>query len=88
MTAPKILLDGETVGALDSFEMTDVRAANLRAGMILMDADLGVAEAVIDHRIGAVRGTGSIAFLIEDVTTGRYEQAQIHGNRYVTVAAR
>lgn len=72
-TTPLITTDGDTVSTLDSFDSVRIPTASLRPGMILVD-DLGCAAAALDHRIGARPG-GTVAWLVEDLSTGRYVEA-------------
>ncbi len=69
-TTPLITADGETVSCLDEFDTVRIPTAALRPGMILVDVD-GFAAAALDHRIGARPG-GIVAWLVEDLETGRY----------------
>ena len=89
MTTARILKDGE-IDTLDLFATgyTLIKASSLKPGHVLMDAELEVPGAVIDHRIAAPRGSGAVAFLVADLDRGGWTQIQIHANAQVKVLAR
>lgn len=85
---PRIFADGETVGALDTFEPVLVRADRLRPGMVTLDPELNTPVWAIDHRVRATRNSGNVAWFVEDLEGSGYTVAHLYPSTLVPVAAR
>lgn len=78
---------GNEIDTLTPVAVKSVLAASLRAGMILVD-EFDCPTIAIDHRIkAAVRGTGQITFLVEDLERGGWHDMTIRATKIVKVAA-
>lgn len=79
----------DNVDTLDPFatDSTDLKATSLREGMVVMDRELGTPLLWLDHRVRAARNSGSVAFLVHDLETGRIETHHFHENTHVKVLA-
>jgi len=80
-----ILPEGEDLDTLADVATVDVKVRSLRPGHVLTD-DLDCPAAVIDHRIGASRGT--VRYLVNDLDRGGWSEIKLHENGTVKVVAR
>lgn len=87
MTTPVILADNEAVDPFAT-KATEIKATSLKPGHVLMDPELGTPAAMIDHRIPATRGAGTVAYLVNDLDRGGWTKIEIHANKSVSVLAR
>lgn len=90
-TAALILADGDTPPAMfDEYRTTTVLGANVRPGMVLVDVELGIPAAIVDHRIGSAGPrTGAIEYLVENLDGGpRYTRQALGARSRITVVAR
>jgi hypothetical protein len=77
----------ENIDALSQPATVEVKGANLREGMVIVD-ELGCPSAGLDHRIRAERNSGSVAFLVNDFDRGGYRQDHFHRNVTFRVVAK
>lgn len=88
-TAPAAYIhpEGADIDTLAEVPTTTVKASALKPGMVLVD-DLDCPVAVIDHRVRATRGTGDVAYLINDLERGGWRTQRLGANSQITVMAR
>lgn len=88
MTKNALILTATTIeiDPLAEVAVTTVPARSLREGMVLVD-EFDMPAAVVDHRMRATRGSGSVKFMLLDVETGKHIEHAFHANRTVRVAA-
>jgi len=85
--SPKIHEDFANIDTLSQPATTEVLGSALKAGMVLVD-ELGCPTAGLDHKIRALRNSGSAAFLVADFDRGGWRQDHFHRNVRFTVVAR
>lgn len=86
MSKAAVLESFEGIDTLAEVTVIAVSAANLRAGMVIVD-DLGCPVIGLDHRITATRNSGGIAFLGADLDNGGWNRIEIHRNQDIRVMA-
>ncbi|AEK09902.1 hypothetical protein FGG30_gp092 [Mycobacterium phage Pixie] len=81
---------------LDSFADVDtfatpaaveVKAANLRPGMVLLDPELGTPAAGLDHKLRAARNSGNVSWFVADLDNGGWRELHLRPSLVVKVAA-
>lgn len=87
-TAARILAETESVDTLEPMPSTTVLASSLKPGMVLLDPELMTPAAVVDHRVKAVRGLGTVAYLVLDLDARRYDTVSLRAGAPILVAAR
>ena len=86
-TAAYIHPEDADIDILSQPPTTTLKASSLRPGHVLIDPVLCCPIAVIDHRVRAQRGSGSIAYLIIDLDRGGWRTVKFHENARITVMA-
>lgn len=75
------------IGTLTPVTVKSVLARNLREGMTLVD-EFDCPVVIIDHRLKTtVRGTGQVAFLVEDLEGGGWRDITLRPSKPVRVMA-
>lgn len=84
-----LILEGfEDVDVLSQPPTVEVCGRNLRAGMVLVDPDLGTPAVGLDHKVQAPRNSGSVAFLCADLEKGGWVTHTFFGNSKFSVVAK
>ncbi|AJA43758.1 hypothetical protein MILLY_86 [Mycobacterium phage Milly] len=83
----RIFADFTGIDSLAAVDTVEVKAANLKEGMVLVDPDLGTPAVGIDHRIRATRGTGNVSFLVADLDDGGWRDLHLRASLVVKVVA-
>jgi hypothetical protein len=86
MSKAAILESFTNIDTLAAVAAITITAANLRAGMVLVD-DLGCPVVGIDHRVKATRNSGGIAFLGADLDNGGWNRIELRRTVQVKVMA-
>lgn len=80
-----ILEDNEDIDTLESVDFVKVTTRQLREGMVIVDPELGCPAALLDHRIGALKG-GCVEWLVHDLDNGRIYRTAFATTRIPTIA--
>lgn len=70
---------------LESVPVVEIRGSELRAGMVLVDAELETPIGEVDHKLRAVRGTGCVSFLLFDFDAKNWTTSSVRANGTIRV---
>lgn len=73
MSKAEIREDFTSIDTFAEVATVTIKAANLKAGMVLVD-EFNCPVAGVDHRVSTNRGSGDIAFLIADLENGGWNR--------------
>ena len=76
---PAILADFADVDSLQQPRfIATVTGSQLKAGMVVLDDELGIPAVGLDHRVRATPRSGLIAFLVNDFDRGGWRHLEFH----------
>lgn len=82
----RIFRDFDKIDTLSNPATVPVRGDHLKAGMVLVD-DLGCPITGLDHKVAAVRGTGTVQFMAADLEQGGWNNRSFNRNKSFQVVA-
>jgi hypothetical protein len=87
MMAGKIFDGFADIDTLAQPALVEVNASNLKAGMVLVDPELGTPAMGIDHKLRSTRNSGNVEFLVADLENGGWRNLSLFSNTVVSVIA-
>jgi hypothetical protein len=77
MSKAAILDSFANIDALSTPEFVEVRADQIKEGMVLLDPFLGTPVAGIDHKLRSTRGSGLLQWMAADLEDGGWRTVTI-----------
>jgi hypothetical protein len=87
MSKAAILDSFANIDALSTPEFVEVRADQIKEGMVLLDPFLGTPVAGIDHKLRSTRGSGMLTWMAADLEDGGWRNVNILPSVMVKVMA-